>query len=442
MCRQNRVAVLPSLLVALSLLISTAVSAQTAQPESPEPEVPAGPPSAFGTPAVLPTIAWRDAATHVGREVYLVGKATRTSKSRTGHCFLNFDPDFRHTTTIFIYRTDVKKFPDSPDTLFRDKLIKVRGFVTDRNGQPNISVSSPDRITILPDNTPLPAPSKATPTTRPALADSLTVGSYNVLNFFDAAEDPYTSDETTGPKPQAQVEALAKSIRSLNADVLALIEVENRGVLQQFVDLYLPDMGYEVVEYEGNDMRGIDTAVLSRVPVGPVTSYRHLRFQDTNGRPTHFQRDLLQVRLEPPAGTPFDLFVVHLKSKGGDEGDGLEIRLAEAKVARSILDEKLKTDPQAAFLIAGDFNDTFDSQPLQAIVGTGSTALSNFIDDLSPYNRVTYNQKPHRSMIDFIHASPAMAKRYVAKSYNIPADGSPTTTGSDHNPVEAKFRLK
>ena len=427
--------------VTLSLMVPAGVFAQATQPEPGESDSAAGPPSVFGTPAALPTILWRDAGAHVGREVYVVGKVIRANRSRTGHVFLNFDEDYRHTTTIFIYRSDVKKFPESPDALYRDKVIKVRGFITDRNGQPNISVVTPDRIAVLPDDAPLPNAEPPRPTTRPA-SDTITVASFNVENFFDAADDPYTADETTGPKPQREVEALAKGIRSLDADVLALVEVENRGVLQQFVDLYLPDMGYEVVEFEGNDTRGIDNAVLSRLPVGPVTSHRHLRFSDTNGHPTHFQRDFLEVRLEPPGETAFELFVVHLKSKGGEEDGGLEIRLPEARMARSILDEKLKADPQAAFLIAGDFNDTLDSQPLQALLGSGANALTHFVDDLPPDHRVTYNQRPYRSMIDFILASPGMAKRYVPKSYNVPFDGSPATTGSDHNPVVAKFRLK
>ena len=43
------------------------------------------------------------------------------------------------------------------------------------------------------------------------------------------------------------------------------------------------------------------------------------------------------------------------------------------------------------------------------------------------------------SMIDFILASPAMAERYLPRSYRIP-QGSSETLGSDHNPVIAKFK--
>ena len=44
--------------------------------------------------------------------------------------------------------------------------------------------------------------------------------------------------------------------------------IENRGDLQRLVTAMIPDLGYEhVVLLEGNDYRGIDVAVLSRLPV-------------------------------------------------------------------------------------------------------------------------------------------------------------------------------
>ncbi len=390
-----------------------------------------------------PTIAWQDAARFVGEQVEVVGRIEHAGKSRTGHVFLNFARQYRGTLTLFIDRKVVDAFPESPDKLYRGKLLKVTGRVYLHQGGPNIALKSPDQIQLLPDDTPLPAASS-----RPAgiadvpVGDTLTIAGYNVLNLFDAYDDPYRDDGAGEAKPPAELVALAMSIHAVNADVLALAEVENRGVLERFNRNALADLGYkDVVLFEGNDNRGIDVAVLSRVPVGPVTSHRHLRLLDTNGDPTQFQRDLLKVRLLPPGGEPFDLFVVHFKSKGGDEDAGLPIRQAEADAARKVFDELLKADPNAAFLVCGDFNDTLDSEPLKTLVGSGPTALTTFVKDLPADNRVTYNQKPYLSMIDFILASPAMAARYVPASCTI-LPGSPQTTGSDHNPVVARFKAR
>ena len=51
----------------------------------------------------------------------------------------------------------------------------------------------------------------------------------------------------------------------------------------------------------------------------------------------------------------------------------------------------------------------------------------------------TFNKRPG-GMIDFILSSPAMTKRYVPKSYRI-IPGSVGASGSDHNPVLARFDL-
>jgi exonuclease III len=53
----------------------------------------------------------------------------------------------------------------------------------------------------------------------------------------------------------------------------------------------------------------------------------------------------------------------------------------------------------------------------------------------------TYNQGEFHSMIDYILCTPAMAESYVKDSSRI-IPGSPESTGSDHNPVTASFRVK
>jgi endonuclease/exonuclease/phosphatase family metal-dependent hydrolase len=269
----------------------------------------------------------------------------------------------------------------------------------------------------------------------------LKIASYNVLNLFDAVDDPYHNDDSTGPKPRAEMERVAKQIRELDADIVALQEVENRGYLERFVSVFLADMGYQVVLFEGNDKRGIDVAVLSRLPVGPVTSYRHVVFPGLEGEPMRMRRDLIQVLIEPTNGDPFDVFVVHLKSKGGAPDGGREIRLPESRNVRAILEDILKDNSDARFVICGDFNDTLDSEAVQTIIGHGATALTQFVGDLTPNTPATYNKEPYLSTIDFIFASPEMAKQYVDDSYKV-MPGSVAKTGSDHNAVVAKFRVK
>lgn len=393
----------------------------------------------------IPTIPYNQADAFIDREVFAVGRIARVGRSNTGHVFLNFSPR-RGSLTLFIHQQYAGHFPKPPAEMYRDKIIKVHGFIYDFKGSPNLSVTGPEQITILPDDATLPEPidHAAGPAVawKPPADNTITIATFNILNLFDAFDDPYRADAPGDAKPRSQIEALAKTIRALNADVIALEEVENRGYLERFVSAFLKDMGYEVVLFEGNDNRGIDVALLSRIPVGPVTSHRHMTFTDPKGDPMRFRRDLLEVRLLPPGKPPFEVFVVHLKSKSGEDNGAADVRIGEARAVRAVLDQQLKQDPKAAFVLCGDFNDTIDSEPLRAILGTGPTALKPFIADLPADQQISYNQEPHLSMIDFILASPAMADRYVPKSYRIHTGGSPDTTGSDHNPVTARFRLE
>ncbi len=384
----------------------------------------------------LPVIDWQDAGKFVDRDVIVQGKIFETTKLRS-ICFLNFDG--KRSFTAIIRSANYRNFPRSPDLAYAGKLVRIRGRISTYQGKPQIEVSKPDQISILEQLEPIPPTPEAPPQ---RATRTITLAAYNALNLFDEHDDPYREDEGTPPKPREQLEKLAATIRTLNADVLALEEIENRGYLEHFVRALLPDMGYEVVCFEGNDARGIDNAVLSRFPVGPVTSYRHLRFSDGSGGMTGFRRDLLRVEIRPPGAAPFDVFVVHFKSKGGssnDGGVGARLRLAEATQARAVLDEVLREDAGARFVICGDFNDTWESAPLRALRGEGVRALRCYLEDLDP-KTPSYNREPHRNVIDFILCSPAMAGLYVPKSYGIIA-GSVNESGSDHNPVFLRFAL-
>ncbi len=223
--------------------------------------------------------------------------------------------------------------------------------------------------------------------------------------------------------------------------MIAFEEVESRGYLTRFLEVFLPDMGYvNVVHYEGNDLRGIDVCLASRIPVGPVWSYRHVTFPDADGNPMKMRRDLLRVQFDPPGAEPFEVWVVHLKSKGGGAGSNT-IRVGEARFIRKLLDAELQSNPEARIFVCGDFNDTWNSTTLKTIVGEGSTAMHCFASELTKEQKITYNKEPYRSMIDFILCSPALARGYVKGSYAVQL-GSVESTGSDHNPVSARFKIK
>ncbi len=385
-------------------------------------------------PSDLPVIHWKDAGQYYGREVIVQGKIIET-RNIGKICFLNFDA--ARSFTAIIRQANYAKFPEPPERLYAGKEVRIRGFITQFKDKPQIEIVRPEQVTFGKGEVPATTQPTTPPKVRREFTGTVRIATFNILNLFDEHDDPYRADEGTPTKPSNELAALAKTIREVDADVLALQEVENRGILEQFNRTYLADLGYEhVVLFEGNDLRGIDCALLSRLPVGPVTSHRHVRFHDDTGRLMSFNRDLLQVEIQPPAGSPFHVFVVHLKSKrdGADETEPQ--RLGETRQIRKVLDGLLKQDRSALFVICGDFNDTRESKPIQTLLGDGPTALTHFLADL-PSKAETYNKRPG-GMIDFIFASPEMGRRYVPKSYRI-VSGEVATHGSDHNPVVAEF---
>jgi endonuclease/exonuclease/phosphatase family metal-dependent hydrolase len=386
-------------------------------------------------------VPFDQAQNYIGQDCLVYGTVVQT-RNIGSRCFLNFHPDYRQFFTVVISQADFHKFPEPPEDLYQLKNVEVFGHVVRYGGKPEIIVTSPDQITIMTEGLPAPTTQPTSAPSRLPFSGVARIATFNVLNLFDGVDDPYHGDEGTPPKPRAELEKLAATIHKLDADVLALEEVENRFYLERFIRVLLRDTGYEhVALIEGNDYRGIDVAILSRFPVGPVMSYRHLEFPDGDGPPRSFQRDLLRARIEPPGAKPFDMFVVHLKSKSDGEAASLPLRMGEATQIRKIVDEILTGDPGARFVICGDFNDTLDSQPLQTILGSGARALRHLVDDLPEGERISFNQEPHRSLIDFILCSPAMHRCYQAGSVRIP-QGSVEENGSDHNPVVARFDLR
>ena len=261
------------------------------------------------------------------------------------------------------------------------------------------------------------------------------VATWNVENFFDAWDDPYRRDEITTPSftTDARKERLAQVVRALDADILCLQEVENRFLLEEWVKEFLPDAGYQVVLLEGNDSRGIDVALLSRIQVGEVATFRHLRFTDAAGKEQRFRRDLLRVSLGPPFSG--DIYVVHLKSQHGDEKADL-VREAEARAIAEILSTARGRRPGLRAMVAGDFNEVPEKETLKVLLDSG------LIDACAASDGVTYNREPYLSRIDYLLLTPALATGLIEASVVDDLPGMKLREVSDHFPVVGIFTAR
>lgn len=295
--------------------------------------------------------------------------------------------------------------------------------------------------------------------TPPAKAKgAIRLAAYNTENLFDAVDDPSLSgrnEDIDDAKPESQLKGLAHTITELDADVLALEEVESEAVAKWFRDTYIPDDGYKyLASIDAGDERAIEQVVLSRYPITDVTNWPGRLLGGTHpekwgsgenwhaGEPITFHRSPLRVTVEVPGGDgdkPYDLtlYVIHAKSGGPGE----YWRLAEAKGLVDIL--KHDTTPGQNIAILGDFNALLSDGSMQTIVGAGfSDALA---DVYKPGPKFTTHESGRR--IDLILVNAALKSELVPGSgfvLGTPAlpegmdwrqEWRPEGYASDHYPV-------
>src|SRR5437763_815117 len=131
-----------------------------------------------------------------------------------------------------------------------------------------------------------------------ATAKKSTVATKTVFSFDDPTGYKLRTyqGKLVNPKPDAERQLLAKRIKEMNLDVLAVQEVEDIDTLKQFVRDDLAGLYPQVVLIEGNDPRMIDVGLLSKQPLGGVTSWQHIADPSDPSQPV-FSRDLLQAEV-------------------------------------------------------------------------------------------------------------------------------------------------
>jgi endonuclease/exonuclease/phosphatase family metal-dependent hydrolase len=277
---------------------------------------------------------------------------------------------------------------------------------------------------------------------------TLKIAAYNMEWFLDSENvNPNIKDmKGVAPKTAESIEKVAACVRAVDADVLAFEEVENEKVIKQMLGKHLNDMKYKYVAVgQTNSGVGQHVGVMSRKPIVSITSHRFAELAlPGHDRKWKFSRDLVKVTIQATPEKTLDVYVVHLKSKrdSGEDKNSNNYRLAEMVMIKKIIGEQLAKDPEAWVVLAGDFNDTPESAPLQTVVGkdekTGAALLVDPHAGLEGEKRISYLKEPYRSVIDYTLLSPALAKRVVPGKVGLLANeiaDKGMLDGSDHSPV-------
>lgn len=286
------------------------------------------------------------------------------------------------------------------------------------------------------------------------------LGTYNVNNFFDRFDDPYSrNDDRWGarvskPKKLEDIYNLGQRLREDRPDILALQEVENKGALYEFNVEHLGGHFDDIVVIEGNDERGIQVGLASRFPLGQIVSYQFLRDFGDRQKLKIFSRDLLEVEiLDPDTYVPvLTVFVSHLKSQfvdpslKGDDRKAAQNRAAhrrtrQAMAMAQLIKRRFANTQGGLYAVMGDFNDTPTSAALSPLLQDPELGLYDVLNELPENRRWTHywSDEKHYSQIDYILLSPALRRRLIKDSVNVVQRGH--TTGSDHRPVYADVWL-
>ena len=276
-----------------------------------------------------------------------------------------------------------------------------------------------------------------------------------------AVRDGWRSDQTKFSLYNEESKHITGALlNEVDADILALQEVEGLDTLKRFRSDYLGGRSaypYSLV-IDGNDPRRIDVAVLSRCPILAARSWHHLPFE----RGYVFSRDCLEVDFEMPNGSVLTVYNNHFKSMIGGRSATNDKRVRQSRQVREIIKDRFGTragQGDNLFLICGDFNDYRGT-------GSGITALTEWAEVQDLVRRLPQHQEwthywtredEYRQM-DYLMVSDSLARAHLrrmpviwraglphrAERYDGPrfvGIGRSRPKASDHCPVSFDFDL-
>ena len=218
-----------------------------------------------------------------------------------------------------------------------------------------------------------------------------TIAFYNVENFFDTENDPFTFDDDRTPegkdiwnteKYEDKLKNISRVISEIGTKtsknspaVLGLCEIENLKVLEDIIDQpQLLEQNYGIVHFDSPDRRGIDVALLYQkdifIPLN-FRSHRLLIYELDEPSKRVFTRDQLVVSglFE---GETMHFIVNHWPSRSGGEVRSSYKREMAAQLNRRIIDSLHQIDPYAKIITLGDFNDDPTNKSIKKVLNTQS----------------------------------------------------------------------
>lgn len=201
----------------------------------------------------------------------------------------------------------------------------------------------------------------------------IVIGFYNCENFYDTINQTNVIDEDFLPGSEKKynqavfndkAERLANVMYKLGTmgntngiAILGLAEIENKIVLNKLIEsALLKKYHYKYIHFDSKDPRGVDVALIYNPALFIPYQYRPYSLTDASHFNTYATRDILYVK-----GTLTNdwvhILVNHWPSRRGGEKSSANKRIWAGMVCKRIMDSVHLIEPDAKFIVMGDFND-------------------------------------------------------------------------------------
>lgn len=378
------------------------------------------------------------------------------------------------------------------DTLDRSSLLRIRqycllamagiGLLLGSTGCASLSESPADRAggnqeaenrevgTRTAASAPAPSAGMALPPEYDFPArDTVRVATWNVENFVDTHDDPYVDAERENQPGgvDREVRRFARAVRTLNADIVVLQEIESEAFVQRIVEDHLPDAGYRFFGSTKSPTWFQNVVVMSRYPLGVLRGYADVvtpleGMRADTGDPAAtalINHRLWMVDVRLSASAHLTVVGAHLKAGGSDRDRAW--RLGQVRFLHGEFTRLLRERPSARVLVAGDLNSLPDSPELRLLLNnpdrpapdsltTASAASSPvpprtavFADPLHGAPSPTYPSDDPSRQLDYLLPNRPLRDDLRPGSMEVvrPLPAEALTATSDHLPVVATFTV-
>ena len=285
------------------------------------------------------------------------------------------------------------------------------------------------------------------------------VATFNVENLFTTFDLPGNSCgpnalSCRGARSESeltrQLDKLVPAILALDADVLALIEIENDAddaTLARLVAALNDVPGQSDWHYVATGWLGTDAIkpafIYRATAVSPLGDFAVLDSSVDPDFDTSRQRPALAQSFITTEGAALTAVAIHLRAKvcgsasgiNADQGDGQGCWNHWRTQSAHALLRWLETDPTGAgntdYLVLGDFNAYAKEDPLAAFEAAGFVNLAVQSND-NDYRVYSYTFMGESGSLDHAFASPSLAAKVLqAKSWYINSDEIPAFNYSE-----------